>query len=174
LCSKETFAGGRQPQTLEDISAEGEEHVTQEKDAGGAVADSVMGREDKDAVRLMMEQYSTEERRLIGIERCVYFFGDLTLPLGAGRGNHAERNAVAGDTPKVRDAVKRRVDTGGEQRVTPLDRIEGVAPLLDGCVTADLGRKCSIRGKGLVEEAEELFKSAQRTEKIAGLQEGRP
>jgi hypothetical protein len=31
-----------------------------------------------------------------------------------------------------------------------------------------LGRKCSISGKVLVEEAEELFKSAEGTEQIAG------
>ena len=51
--------------------------------------------------------------------------------------------------------------------------VERVAPLLDGCVTGDLGRKCTISGKVLVEEAEELFKSAERTEKIAGLECGR-
>jgi hypothetical protein len=36
-------------------------------------------------MRLLMEQYSTEERSLIGSERCIYFFGDLPLPPGKGR-----------------------------------------------------------------------------------------
>ena len=103
------------------MSAESEEHVTQEKDAGGAVADSVMRGEDEDAVRLLMEQYSTEERSLIGSERLVYFFGNLPLPPGIGRCNHAEWNGLAGDTAKVRDTVKRRVDLGGEQWVALLD-----------------------------------------------------
>jgi hypothetical protein len=58
-----------------------------------------------------MEQYSTEERSLIGSERFVYFFGDLPLPLGTGRCNHTERNALAGDAAKVRDAVKRCVNS---------------------------------------------------------------
>ena len=107
--------------------------------------------EDEDAVRLLMEQYSTEERSLIGSERCVYFFGDLPLPLGTGRCNHAERNALAGDAAKVRDAVKRCVDTGGEQRVALLYCVERVAPLLDGCVAGDLGCKCTVGRKALVE-----------------------
>jgi hypothetical protein len=54
LRSEENFARGRQYQNLERMSAESEEHVTQEKDAGGAVADSVMGGEDEDAARLLM------------------------------------------------------------------------------------------------------------------------
>jgi len=89
LRSEENFAGGRQSQSLEGMSAESEEDVTQEKDAGGAVANSVMG-EDEGAVRLLMEQYSAEERSLIGSERRIYLFGDLLLPLGRGRCNHAE------------------------------------------------------------------------------------
>jgi hypothetical protein len=42
--------------------------------------------------------------------------------------------------------------------------VERVAPLSDNCVAGDLGRKCTISGKVLVEEAEELFKSAEGTE----------
>jgi hypothetical protein len=146
------------------MSAESEEDVTQEKDAGGAVADSVMRGEDEDAVRLLMEQYSTEEWSLIGSERFVYFFGNLPLPPGIGRGNHAERDALAGDAAKVRDAVEGAVNAGRKQRVALLYCVERVAPLLDGCVAGDLGRKCTISGKVLVEEAEELFKSAEGTE----------
>jgi hypothetical protein len=67
------------------MPAEGEEDVTQEKDAGGAIADSVMRGEDEGAVRLLKEQYSAEERSLIRSKRRVYFFGDLLLPLGTGR-----------------------------------------------------------------------------------------
>jgi hypothetical protein len=37
------------------MSAESEEDVTQEKDAGRAVADSVVRGEDEGAVRLLME-----------------------------------------------------------------------------------------------------------------------
>jgi hypothetical protein len=68
----------------------------------------------------------------------------------------------------VRDAVKRFVDTGREQRVALLYCVERVAPLLDGCVAGDLGCKCTVGRKVVVEEAEELFKGAGRTEKIAG------
>jgi hypothetical protein len=69
----------------------------------------------------------------------------------------------------VRDAVKRCVDTGREQRVALLYCVERVAPLLDGCVAGDLGCKCTVGRKALVEEAEVLFKGAERTEKkIAG------
>ena len=118
--SEEVFARGRQWQSRERMSAESEEHVTQEKDAGGAVADSVMRGEDEDAVRLLMEQYSTEERSLIGSKRCVYLFGDLPLPFGTARSNHAEGNGPAGNVAKARNAVKRCVDTDGEQRVAPL------------------------------------------------------
>jgi hypothetical protein len=146
------------------MSAESEEHVTQEKDTGGTVADSVMRGEDEGAVRLLMEQYSTEERSLIGSERCDYFFGNLPLPPGKGRCNHAERDALAGHAAKVRDAIEGGVDAGREQRVALLYCIERVVPLLDGCVAGDLGRKCTISGKVLVEEAEELFKSAEGTE----------
>jgi hypothetical protein len=38
------------------MSTESEEDVTEEKDAGGAIANSVMRGEDKRAVRLVMEQ----------------------------------------------------------------------------------------------------------------------
>jgi hypothetical protein len=67
------------------MSAESEEDVTQEKDAGGAVADGVLRGEDEDALRLLMEQYSTEKRSLLGSERFVYFFGNLPLPPGIGQ-----------------------------------------------------------------------------------------
>jgi hypothetical protein len=146
------------------MSAESEEHVTQEKDAGGAVADSVMRREDEGAVCLPMEQYSAEERSLIGSERFVYFFGYLPLPLCKGRCNHAEGDALAGDVAKMRDAVEGGVDADREQRVALLHCVERVAPLLDGCVAGDLGRKCTVGRKVLVEEAEELFKGAEGTE----------
>ena len=124
----------------------------------------MMRGEDEDAVRLLMEQYSAEERSLIGSERFVYFFGNLPLPPGIGRCNHAERNALAGDAAKVRNAIEGGVDAGREQRVALLYCIERVVPLLDGCVAGDLGRKRTISGKVLVEEAEELFKSAEGTE----------
>jgi hypothetical protein len=68
----------------------------------------------------------------------------------------------------MRDAVEGGVNAGREQRVALLYCVERVAPLLDGCAARDLGRKCSISGKVLVEEAEELFKSAEGTEQIAG------
>jgi hypothetical protein len=90
LRSEEILAGGRQWQGLERVSAESEEDVAQEKDAGGAVADSVMRGKDEDAMRLLMEQYRSEERSLIGSERFIYFFGNLPLPPGKGRCNHAE------------------------------------------------------------------------------------
>ena len=101
LRSEENLARGPQWQSLEGMSGESEEDVTQEKDAGGAVADSVMRGEDEGAVRLLMEQYSAEQRSLIGSERFVYFFGNLPLPPGIGRCNHAERDALAGDATKV-------------------------------------------------------------------------
>jgi hypothetical protein len=129
------------------MSAEREEDVAKEKDTGGAVADSVMRGEDESAVRLLMEQYSAEERSLIGSERCIYFFGDLLLPLRKGRRNHAERDALAGDATKVRDAVEGGVNAGGEQRVALLYCIERVTPLLDAYVAGDLGRKCTVCGK---------------------------
>ena len=77
LRSEENFGRGRQWQSFERMPVESQQHVTQEKDTGGAVADSVMRGEDEGAVRLLMEQYSAEERSLIGSKRCVYFFGDL-------------------------------------------------------------------------------------------------
>jgi hypothetical protein len=64
----------------------------------------------------------------------------------------------------VRDAIEGRVYASREQRVALLHCIERVAPLLDGCVAGDFGGKRTIRGKALVEEAEELFKSAKGTE----------
>jgi hypothetical protein len=168
LRSEENFAGWRQWQNLEGMSAESEEDVTQKKDAGGAVADSVMRGEDEDAVRLLMEQYSTEERCLIGCERFVYFFGNLPLPPGVGRRNHAERDALAADVAEMRDAIEGGVDAGREQRVALLYCVERFAPLLDVCVAGDLGSKGTVGRKVLVEEAEELFKGAEGTEQIAG------
>jgi hypothetical protein len=106
LRSEENLARGPQWQSLEGMSGESEEDVTQEKDAGGAVADSVMRGEDEGAVRLLMEQYSAEQRSLIGSERLVYFFGNLPLPPGIGRCNHAERDALAGDATKVGARLK--------------------------------------------------------------------
>jgi hypothetical protein len=51
--------------------------------------------------------------------------------------------------------------------------VERVAPLLDGCVAGDLGRKCTISGKVLVEETEKLFKSAEEdgVDRRAGVRE---
>ena len=121
------------------MSGEGEEDVTQEKDAGGAIADSVMRGEDEGAVRLLMEQYSAEERSLIGSERFVYFFGNLPLPPCKGRGNHAEGNVLADDAAKVRDAVEGGVDADRKQRMTLLYCVERVTPLPDGCVAGDFG-----------------------------------
>jgi hypothetical protein len=164
LRSEENLARGRQWQSLEGMSAESEEDVTQEKDEGDAVGNSVMRGEDEDAVRLLMEQYSAEERSLIGSERCVYLFGDLPLPPGKGRCNHAERDMLAGDAAEMRDAVEGGVDAGREQRVALLYCVERVAPLLGRCVAGDLGCKCMVSRKALVEEAEELFKGAQGTE----------
>jgi hypothetical protein len=96
------------------ISAEREEDIAEEQGKGNAVGDSVMRGEDEGAVRLLMQQYSTEERSLIGSERCIYFFGDLLLPLGTGRRNYAERNTPASNAAKVRDAVEGGVYAGGE------------------------------------------------------------
>jgi len=90
LRSQENLARGRQWQSPEVMSAENEEDVTQEKDEREAVRNSVMGGEDQDAVRVLMEQCSTEQKSLIGSERFVYFFGNLPLPPGIGRCNHAE------------------------------------------------------------------------------------
>jgi hypothetical protein len=164
LPSEENFARRRQWQSLEGTSAESEEDVTQEKDAGGSVADSVMRGEDEGAMRLLMEQHSTEERSLIGSERCVYFFGDLPLPPGEGRCNYAEGYTLADDAAKMRDAVEGGVNAGREKRVPLLYCVERVAPPLDGRVADDSGRKGTIRGEVLVEQAEELFKSAEGTE----------
>jgi hypothetical protein len=150
------------------MSAEREEDVTQEKDAGGAVADSVMRGEDKRAVRLLMEQHSAEERSLIGSERCIYLFGDLPLPPGKGRCNHAKGDALAGDAAKVRDTVEGGIDAGREQRVALLYCVKRVTPLLNGCVASDSCSKRTIGRKVLVEETEQLFKGAEGTEQIAG------
>jgi hypothetical protein len=111
-----------------------------------------------------MEQYSSEEGGLIGSERVVYFFGNLLLPPGIGRCDDAERNTLAGDAAEVRDAVKGGVNAGREQRMALLYCVERVAPLLDGCVAGDLGCKYTVGRKALVQEAEELFKSAEGTE----------
>ena len=42
--------------------------------------------------------------------------------------------------------------------------IERVAPLTNGSMAGDFGGKRTIRGKVLIEEAEELFKSAEGAE----------
>jgi hypothetical protein len=68
----------------------------------------------------------------------------------------------------VRDAIGGGVDARRKQRVALLHCVERVTPLLDGCVTGDLGRKCAVGRKVLVEEAEELFKGAEGTEQVAG------
>jgi hypothetical protein len=146
------------------MSAKSAENVAQEKDEREAVGNSVMGGVDEDAVRLLIEQYGTEERSLIGSERFVSFFGNLLLPPGIGRCNHAERDALAGDAAEVRDAVEGGVDAGREQRVALLYCVERVTPPLDGSVAGDLGCECMVGGKVLVEEAEELFKGAEGTE----------
>jgi hypothetical protein len=144
------------------MSAESEEDVTQEKDEREAVGNSVMGGEDEDGAPLMMrEQDRPEERSLVGSERFVYFFGNLSLPSGMGRCNHAERDALAGDAAEVRDAVEGGVNAGREQRMALLYCVERVAPLPAGCVAGDFGCKCVVGRKVLVEEAEELFKGAE-------------
>jgi hypothetical protein len=84
LRSEEHLAGWCQRKSLEDMSAESEEDVAKEKDKGNAVGDSVMRGEDEGAVRLLMDQHSSEERSLIGSERPVYLFCDLPLPPGKG------------------------------------------------------------------------------------------
>jgi hypothetical protein len=152
------------------MSAENEDDVAKKKDQRNTVGDSVMGGEDEGAVRLLMEQYSAEERSLIGSERCVYLFGDLPLPPGIGRWNHAKRDAPAGDAAKMRDAVECGVDADREQRVALLYCVKGVTPLLDGCVAGDLGCKCMVGRKVLIEKTEELFKGTEGTEEIAGLE----
>ena len=65
---------------------------------------------------------------------------------------------------EVRDAVEGGVYTGGEQWVALLYCVERIAPLPDDCIARDLGCKCMVGGKVLVEEAEELFKGAEGTE----------
>jgi hypothetical protein len=145
------------------MSAQSEEDVTQEKDAGGAIADRVMRGEDECALRLLMEQYRAEERSLIGSERCIYLFGDLPLPPGKGRCDHAKRDALAGDAPKVRDAVECGVDAGREQWVALLYCVKSIAPLPDGYVTGDLCCECTVDRKILVEEAVKLFERAEGT-----------
>jgi hypothetical protein len=126
--------------------------------------------EDEGAVRLLMEQYSAEERSLIGSERCTYLFCNFPLPPGKSRCNHTDRDALAGDTTKVRDTVGRGVDAGREQRVALLYCVERIAPLLDRCVAGNLGCKCMVGRTVLVEEAEELFKGSEGTEKTAGVE----
>jgi len=120
LRSEENFARWRQSQSLEGVSAEGEEDVTQKKDAGRSIADSVVRGEDEGGMPFLMEQYSAEQRSLIGSKRCVYLFGNLLLPLGSGRCNYAKRNTLASDATKMRNAVEGCVDAGREQWVTLL------------------------------------------------------
>ena len=152
------------------MSAEGEEDVTQQKNAGGAIADCMMRGEDEGTVCLLLKQYSAEKGSLIGSERFGYFFGNLPLPSCKGRCNDTEGDALAGDAAEVRDTVEGGVDAGGEQRVALLHCVERVTPLLNGRVTADLGRKRVVDRKLLVEEAIELFKGAKGAEKISGLE----
>jgi hypothetical protein len=73
-----------------------------------------------------------------------------------------------GNVPKVRDTVEGCIDANGEQRVASLDCVQRIAPLIDGCVSGDLGGKGSVDGKMLVEEAVELFKGTEGTQEIAG------
>jgi hypothetical protein len=142
------------------MSAEREEDITQEKDAGGAIANSVMRGEDEGTLRLLMEQHRAEERSLIGNERFIYFFGDLPLPPGERRCDHPKWDALTGDAAKVRDAVERGVNADREQWVALLYCVKRFTPLLDGCVPADLCCECTVGGKVLVEETEQLFKGA--------------
>jgi hypothetical protein len=60
---------------------------------------------------------------------------------------------LADDATKMRDAVEGGVDAGREQRVALLYCVERVAPLLDGCVAGDLGCKCMVGGKDLVDRS---------------------
>ena len=76
---------------------------------------------------------------------------------------------MTADAPKVRDAVESCVNADGEQWMALLHSIERVTPLLDGCVTGDLGCECTVDRKVLVEETVKLFKGAERTEKIVAV-----
>jgi hypothetical protein len=107
-----------------------------------------------------MEQHRAKERSLIGNERFIYFFGDLPLPPGERRCDHPKWDTLAGDAAKVRDAVERGVNADREQWVALLYRVKRVTPLLDGCAACDLSCKRTVGGKVLVEETEQLFKSA--------------
>jgi hypothetical protein len=133
------------------MSVESEEDVAKETEKRNTVRDSVMGGKNEVAVRLLMEQHSTEERSLIGGERCIYLFGDLPLPPGKGRCNHAKRDPLAGDVAKMRDAVEGGVNAGREQRVALLYHVKRVTPFLDGCVAGDSGCKSMVGWKVLVE-----------------------
>jgi hypothetical protein len=48
--------------------------------------------------------------------------------------------------------------------VTLLYCVERVVPLLDRCGAGNLGCKCMVGGKALVEEAKDLFKGTEGTE----------
>jgi hypothetical protein len=146
------------------MSTESEKDVTQEEDAGRAVANSVMRGEDKGAVFLVVEQDGAEEWSLAWSEWCTYLVGNLPLPPGKGRYDHAKGDVRAHDAAKVRDAVEGGVNAGREQRVTLLYRVKRLTPLLDGCVAGDLCCKCTVGRKLLVEETEQLFKGAKGTE----------
>jgi hypothetical protein len=152
------------------MSAESEENVSQETGQGNTVGDGVMRAEDEGAERLLMEKDGAEERSLIGSESCVYLFGDLPLPPSIRGRNHPKGGAPAGYAAKVREAVECGVDAGREERVTLLYCVKRVTPLLDGCVAGDLCCKRMVSGKVLVEKTEELFKGAEGTEEIAGLE----
>lgn len=127
-----------------------------------------MGGEDEDAPLLLIEKDCAEERRLIGRERRIDLFGNLLLPAGIGGCDYTEGDVLVGNVPKVWDTVEGCVDANGEQWVASLYRVQRIAPLLDGCVSGDLGGKGSVDRKMLAEEAVELFKGTEGTEEIAG------
>jgi hypothetical protein len=164
LRSEKNLARWRQWKSLKDMSAENEEDVTQEKDAGGPIADRVMRGEDEGTLCLLMEQYRAKEGSLIGVERCIHLFGNLPLPPGERGCDHPKRDALARDAAEVRNAVEGGVNAGGEQRVALLQCVKRVTPLLDGGVTINLCCECAVGGKVLVEKTEQLLEGAEGTE----------
>jgi hypothetical protein len=164
LRSEKNLARWRQWKRLKNMSAENEKDVTQEIDAGGPIADSVMRGEDEGTLCLLMEQNRAKERRLIGSERCIHLFGNLPLPPGERGCDHPKRDALARDAAEVRNAVEGGVNAGGEQRVALLQCVKRVTPLLDGGVTINLCCECAVGGKVLVEKTEQLLEGAEGTE----------
>src|SRR5258708_19989 len=79
------------------------------------------------------------------------------VPCGRGEGG-------VGVGGKGGDGVGGGVSAGSKEGVALVYCVERVIPLLDGCVAGDLGCKCTVGRKVLVEEAEELFKCAEGTE----------